>query len=295
MLKTFLEYFFIDDETMSLTSLSLDREADIFANYDVPQIQVTLKLECDPVSYISFSRQKSNDWANNNTGLLRYTDPVASDGRYYVLTNDLPYNSQITILTVIIKDVNDNYPELTYPKDNTIIGYPEPNIAKQIMPSNLIEIKATDRDAGLNAKIRYKLQTNDHFSIDEEQGIIYPTSQAMKNTQSIDLEITAVDRNGADDGLRTTIHLNVVRLASDHLTVVTVNNDGSQGMNEIVDSIKESIDLNLMVLNAAFIPFDGSRNSLKNARQTGVPASLKLIIYAFDNSNRLMSTADVQK
>lgn len=284
-----------------MESIVLYREDPTFQSYAVPQIQLTMKLNCDTTE-----RPESIKNKNLNTKSIgNYTrdiGPIAEDGRWYVLTNDIDYAPDITVLTVIIKDINNNAPIIHKPVDDSFIGYPAAQLAQQILPEHLIKVHATDRDADLNAKVRYTLAEQSHFKIMPETGVIYPTRTAMLTSNSVTLEITATDRDGAEDGLRSSISLHVLKLEAHHLTVVTVQVDGAAvQLDEVLETMRTKGSLNLMVLQHAYISFpvkntEGTIRPKSHVWTKQVPLdSLRLIVYAFSDRNELITTTEVQR
>lgn len=284
-----------------MESIVLYREHPTFQSYAVPQIQVTMKLNCDTIEQ---TKTIENETFNPNP-FGNYSRDISlnfEDGRWYVLANDIDYAPDITVLTVIIKDINNNEPIIHDPSDGSYIGYPAAELAQQILPEHLIKVYATDRDADLNAKIRYTLAEQSHFKIMPETGVIYPTRTAMLSSNSVILEITATDRDGAEDGLKSSISLHVFKLEAQHLTIVTVQVDGGAvQVEDVLELIRAKGALNLMVLQHAFVSFPG-KNSEATIRPKShlwtkqVPLdSLRLIVYAFSDRNELITTAEVQR
>lgn len=262
-----------------------------------------MKLNCES-SNLKISKNYNEDSTiiSVNNSQKRNVSPLVNDGRWYVLANDIDYTPDITVLTVIIEDINNNKPIIQTPIHGSWIGYPAPKLVDHILPEHLIKVHATDIDAFENAKIRFSLTEEKHFKIIPETGVIYPTQTAMIGTNSIALEIIATDRDGADDGLKTISLLNVVKLEAQHLTVVTVQIDG-RIINEIdvVNMMQKEGNINLMVLQSAFVPNyikmpSGTNRSIFGQWIRQEPLdSLKMIVYAFGDTNQLLTTTDVQK
>lgn len=300
-----LEYFKIDTLTNTLDSIDFYREDEIFQSYAVPQIQIKMKLNCADSSPSLRSNILNLDQNNisSNISDSRNINPLANDGRWYVLANDIDFTPDITVLTVIIEDINNNKPIIITPLDNSWIGYPAPKLIDQILPEHLIHAHATDLDAFENAKIRYTLAEQNHFKIAPETGIIYPTQSSMIGINYVKLEIIATDRDGAEDGLKTASVLNVVKLEANHLTVVSVQVDCSvtDVANDVVEMMRKEGNINLMMLQSAFVPNyvktpSGTNRTIFGQWMRQEPLdSLKMIVYAFDDGYKLMSTSDVQK
>lgn len=111
------------------------------------------------------------------TGRIRTLDVLDREKQaFYSLTvaaNDLAVNKSLRLTSTVqvninVIDINDNVPRFQFPSyyqellDNTTVG------------SSVLQIKATDADAGTNAEIRYMTVTaeNNAFDVDEDTGII---------------------------------------------------------------------------------------------------------------------------
>lgn len=281
-----------------LTSIALNREDEIFAGIEVPQIQVTLKLNC--LESLAFEDEQEVISINNSfpvSGISsRYINPSADDGRWYVLTSEIPYSPDTTRLTIVIEDENDNWPIFVNPFANDwIIGYPDSAFADQIMPPNLIVVQAIDADAGINAKIQYSVAANDHFQINPETGVISPTKNSMLNVNSIDLDVTATDRNGSTDGNPTTTTLKIHKLGMEYITVITLETEELLDAESVVDDIFERLRVHLIVLNSAVIPIQEKSRSSASTRVAGQINVLKMYVYGIDANNEFINTVTVQE
>lgn len=278
-----------------LESISFDREDRIFNEYEVPQIQIKLKLNCgDDVLTAASQFERYQPSAINVTQLQlpRVIDPSIGDRRWYTLTNDIDFTSDVTVINIIIEDVNDN-PPIFDPLTPSLIGYPEPEIANHIIPSQLVIIRATDLDAGINAKIKYSLAENDYFQINPDNGKVTPLSDGWSNVQSVVLTIYASDNYGAENGLRSSHVMNVKRLKEKHLTVVTLrDNNLNSTADDIIEQLNAESAIQMMVLHSAIVPYlPISSRQL----QDGPLSALKMIVYAFGNDGEPLETTQVQR
>ncbi|CAI6348183.1 unnamed protein product [Macrosiphum euphorbiae] len=67
-----------------------------------------------------------------------------------------------------------------------LVGYPVQDVANNIIPNHLLQVKAIDKDAGKHGKIQYSLRGNDanDFIINSETGTIYCASLVDDSTVS---------------------------------------------------------------------------------------------------------------
>lgn len=301
------EYVQINSETNQLTSISFDRESETFSTYEVPQIQVTLQLSCDgEISEESSSADVLNSTTRYLTAvnpLSRSIEPGTDDGRWYVLASDIVHSARTTVLTIIIEDENDNAPVFVQPLA-PIIGYPDATVAEQIMPAHVTVVQAADSDAGLNAVVRYTLATDSvNFQIDAETGVLSPRRDSFKTSEQETIDVLATDRNGASDGLSTSLHLIVKKLEARHITVITIEEAELEAVDIVLDNIYSELGLNLAVLHSAVISLgDSAVTTVRNAANkyaradgdVGVNA-LRLFVYSVDTANEFMNTVDVQR
>lgn len=278
-----------------LESISLDREDRIFNEYEVPQIQIKLKLNCGDITTVAASQFERDQPTSANVTqlqLARSIIPAIGDGRWYTLLNDIDFSSDTTVINIIIEDVNDNYP-IFDALTPSLIGYPEPEIANHIIPSQLVAIHATDIDAGMNAKIKYSLARNNFFQINPDNGIITPLSDGWSNVKSVELTIYATDNNGAQNGLVSSHVLQVKSLEENHLTVVILRDDNlNSTADEVIAQLNAESTIQMMVLHSAIVPYlPISSRQL----QDGTLSALKMIIYAFGSDGEPLETLQVQR
>lgn len=302
MIPDDVAYVRIDAASGQIASISLDREADIFEYMDVPQIQVDLRLVCpaDEPTAAPARRPTRADKPVNFT--QRAIDPLAIDGRWHVLTGDsLPHAPRLTQLTVIIADVNDNAPAFVVPLvDGIVYGYPERAVAEHIMPEHLLRVHAIDRDAGLNAIVRYSVDANDHFQIHGETGALTPTRQAFADgSDQITLVVRATDRDGGSDGLFSERLLNVRRLRAAEIAVVSVQHGGLDDVEQVIDKVYTELGVEMRVLHAARIPTEhsvvaDSRQSSSSSSDAGQVNVLRMFVYVIRNQFEILDALAVR-
>ncbi|KXJ69613.1 hypothetical protein RP20_CCG026424 [Aedes albopictus] len=271
-------YFEIDPDTHWLTAKAFDREnATLFQGMTIPQFQVRLHLVC-PEQTPTKSRRSA---------------------RSLIETDDLNFSREVTVVQVIVTDINDHDPQFVVPPPiggSFNIGFPVATIASGLMLSRLITVQAEDADEGLNAKIRYSLGgVQSHFAVEAETGVIYPLKEAMKGSSVVTITVKATDRDGSSDGSSSEVQLIVHRLGEDELVALTIPGQmDSEDMVRQINTNEEGIQLK--VLTQARVPeIDGDTDD-KTARQTSSEGSLlRMIVYAFDNANRVQSSDVIRR
>ncbi|XP_055687646.1 cadherin-related tumor suppressor-like [Lutzomyia longipalpis] len=280
------EYFYIENKL--LKSIEFDREAEIFADMLIPQFQISLKLDCPETPEIR--RKRSISW------LASQAVPRDLDGpKEYVYTNDIPHASTVTILNVIVDDENDNKPEIIYPTPETglTFGYPEPSLADKLLLSNVLQVRAIDRDEGENAIIKYALhETSAHFTIDSETGIIYPKKNALASSTLANLRVIATDR-AEDEGTLQGANVNIAihRLSFENIAVVTVEDVPLADADAIRRSIYNVSDARIIILHSTNIPAAKESSLLRQSSDT---VDMKFLVYGFA-SERLLNTPQIEQ
>ena len=138
--------------------------------------------------------------------------------------------SNTVYVTVDILDINDNNP--TFPAECCEFTFPEGQ-----PPAHVVgPVTASDKDSGINAEIRYKIESSsDEFAIDEVSGEM-TTKQVLDREQSSEYFITIRAENVNDsshsDSVVVTVHLsdindNPPRWEDDVETEFTVKSDSS--------------------------------------------------------------------
>lgn len=294
-----------DPDTHRITSIALDRESAAFEYMAVPQIEVQLQLVCDtdPKSSAGLAgdSQESDVTAIATTEAFSL-DPKAIDGRTYVLTKSMTYAPRRTQLTIIIEDENDNAPQFVYPLTNQqLYGYPTGRLAELIMPEHLIRVRAIDADAGLNAVVRYTLNSNGRFQIDGKTGAVTPmrSSMVITDADARELNVFACDRDGAADGLCTQCTLLVRPLRVENILVISwwsngVENGELEDADRFADRVYEAVGLELRVLRAARIL--GADNEMIPMPLSEMPLNvLRMFVYAPGASDIISNATVVQQ
>uniref|UniRef100_A0A182J964 Cadherin domain-containing protein n=1 Tax=Anopheles atroparvus TaxID=41427 RepID=A0A182J964_ANOAO len=280
-------YFSIDTDTNWLTVRSFNREDHVlFGDMMVPQFRLRLRLHCD------------TDTGNGAT------ETRSLSKRSLVDTDSINYAPDLTVISIIVDDINDNNPVFTLPRtpasDAIHLGYPEPSLATRLMLTQLTQVWATDADEGLNAKIRYSLNEDatGHFMIDPTEGTVHPTRDALRETDRVMFDAVATDRDGAGDGRSTRLPLTVHRLASDQIAVVSLMMAEETTLDTVIEQINRQNGFYLQLLHQAYVPTidpTTQRSSNRSARQTlDGQRAMRLVVYAFDDSLEPMKTDSIR-
>lgn len=155
-----------------------------------------------------------------------------------------------------------------------------------------ILLQATDRDSGLFAKIKYNLNDNTDFGIDEETGLVYPLKDALADKDEILLVATATDEDGA--GLSTSVNLKIKKLEGKHFTVLTIANEYIENIDDIIARVQSETSIELHILRAAIISAENdnieTRISIQAVKADDEETLLRLIVYAFDADDNPIET-----
>ncbi|EDS26332.1 conserved hypothetical protein [Culex quinquefasciatus] len=262
-------YFSIDPTTHWLTARAFDREnIALFGDMLVPQFQLRLRLACP--------------------------DQVTRSRRSLIETGDLNYARDVTVLNVIVEDVNDNSPGFVYPSVQGLhFGFPAPVIAAGMLLPELITVVATDVDEGLNAKVRFSVGENEDFGIDAESGRIYPLRNAMKASPMVTVVVRATDRDGADDGRSSSMEIGVHRLEEDNMVMLSIAGGADEA--GLLNQINNNADrIRIQTLVQAIVPsYDTQQDS--KARASTEDSVRRLVVYALNSNNELQDSDTIQR
>uniref|UniRef100_A0A182TX67 Cadherin domain-containing protein n=1 Tax=Anopheles melas TaxID=34690 RepID=A0A182TX67_9DIPT len=253
---------------------------------DVPQFKLVLKLNC-------LDNDKAADQANRRSVVKRSL----------VNTETINYAPDITIVSIIVDDINDNDPIFIYPEtasgNKVWLSFPEPSLANRLMLSGLIDVVATDADENLNAKIRYSVAENEHFTVHPETGSIKPTKDSLRASNLIDLVVYATDRDGAVDGRSSRLEITIHRLDENQIAFITLDAADEDTVREFTEQINRQSNFHLKVLHQSIVPLleasSGRANVKKAVRQVqNTMSTMRLIVYAINDDNQLLSTNDIR-
>lgn len=253
-----------------MSTIEIDRESESFGQMSVAQVQAKLKLVCPSEDLLRRQRRAIDDDFVDN-----------------VFTDEIPFNSDITLVNIFIEDINDNAPVFEQPSTQvTHIGYPGADLVGLLLPPYLIKVEATDADEGSNAQIEYLLGATTYFGIDSKSGVIYPLAKEMNAGDVVFLTVTA-----SDAVHRTTVDLRVHKLTLDHLIVVYVENYGYHELEDVTKMIDLQLGQTLQVLKYANVP--AKYVQLSRASRATSETTLKFVAYAFDADNELIMAEDL--
>lgn len=246
-----------------------DRESRSFADYLVPQIYIKLNLRCDSLlaAASDFSAQ---------------SESLASD--------EILYSKTGTNLHIIIVDVNDQIPVFTNPpSDNFMIGYPDIALGEQLKPANLIQIEAFDLDEGMNAKIKFSLESYEDFTINSESGVVYPLKGCMQNDENVTITVRATDLDGLPGGKRAETSLIVVKIRAENVVEFNIENALLENVPTVISDLSQSSEIDLRLINYFAVP---TASEVKS-RQSSGDSKIIVYAYAFNNSRSLLNSGEI--
>ncbi|CAG2056489.1 unnamed protein product [Timema podura] len=180
--------FYVVYENGTILTSGIDREDNIFNNMSVAEVLLQVNVSCPndeiyPEATSDGPSDRSKPW--------------------YPLRNLRNSQRDMYFLTVIT-DINDNNPEFegTNP---LIVGYPDAKVVKQLLPQNVATVKATDKDIGINALIRYEIEKSDvssWFVIHPHTGVIYPNENHFQ-FKDAEFNVIAKDLDGGQGCLQS--------------------------------------------------------------------------------------------
>ncbi|XP_033610358.1 uncharacterized protein LOC111871971 isoform X2 [Cryptotermes secundus] len=263
----------------------IDREdADLFPDQSYTDIVLQLKLSCE-----SGMNMAHELWNIRSQSVL---DEIGN----------IEYDVLKTVLVLKIGDENDNRPQFKTITSPLTVGYPNAEIAKQMLPPYLTQVQATDIDFGGNAVIKYSLTPNDQFTIHEETGVIYPVAGAF-NYKDTHFSVHASDAEGEGEPLE----VNVKILSHDNLLVVKKRGSVLEDTDTVLQKISSITKYNIKLLSAAVIARDdidydedGDDDVGNIHRQLGKstrnPSNslLRLVIYGLNSREEPLDYSDIK-
>ncbi|XP_053666283.1 protocadherin gamma-A4-like [Anopheles marshallii] len=255
------DYFFIQDT--SLSSREFNREdADLFAGLDFPQFWIVLRLACPIRSTMGAESYNTS----NRFGPMR----------------DIEFSTDLTHLNIVVDDINDNSPVFTFPSNNARVAFPSPQLSRKLLPDQLLTVRASDLDEGINAVIRYSLAMNDHFDIDPQTGVIFPLKSAFALGESVTIEIFATDRDGAEDGNTSTMKLHVHKAADDQLAALTVKDMDPDTFQRTLQEISVKTGIQIETIRSVY-SVDAATSNLYSRSASDARYTTTAVVYAFQD------------
>lgn len=269
LIKTFfIDFFTIDRQTNFLRNVdekTFDRESELFVNHLVPQISIKLNLRCDTTTPNDFVSAQSEN----------------------LISDEIFYSKTVTHLHIVIADENDNSPIFTNPSqsnNNFAIGFPDIDLVEQLKPQNLIQIDAFDLDEGLNAKIKFSLESYEHFTINSETGVVSPLKGCLRGVDKINITVIATDRDGAIDGNESKIILDVFKVREENVVEFNLENANLENVETIIKSLSITSNIDLRLINYFAIP----SMSESEGRQITGESKIIVFVYGFDNDSQFL-------
>ncbi|XP_027842981.2 uncharacterized protein LOC114124021 [Aphis gossypii] len=219
--------FFSIDKLTGVVHLKspIDREAYPFEDMEEPSAYLRLKVQCSPGEK------------------LPTTQPL-----HLSEVDNIVYDPTTTLVQLVIMDINDNVP--VFPEKHIVVGYPVMDVANTIIPKHLLQVKATDKDAGKHGKIQYSLRGDDanDFIINSETGIIYCTSLVDDSTANKTFEVVAKDNDGKSDGTESTMTITVKFLTFSDIVRVSVQFSSTEDHTAVESQLSEISGVRVMSL-----------------------------------------------
>ncbi|XP_026807790.1 uncharacterized protein LOC113550256 [Rhopalosiphum maidis] len=220
------DFFTIDKKSGAVhVKNPIDREAYSFEDMEEPSVYLKLKIHCPPMDTVPATQP------------LHLSD-----------VDNIVYDPTTTLVQLVIVDTNDNVP--VFADKHIIVGYPVLDVANTIIPKHLLQVKATDKDAGKHGKIQYSLRGDDanDFIINSETGIIYCMSLVDDSTANKTFEVVAKDNDGKSDGSESTMTITVKYLTFSDVVRVSVQFSSTEDPAAIESQLSEISGVRIMSL-----------------------------------------------
>ncbi|XP_071052724.1 uncharacterized protein [Onthophagus taurus] len=250
---------------------SLDRESDEFGSGKAQYIA--------KINLISNSVQRHfSPKSTLKTLFVLKDETTAGDDKCYSI-NKIGNEPNQIVIGISVDDANDNKP--IFEKTNVVVGYPESDLLKTVSPPYVIVVKATDKDIGDYASLKYSV-TSSKVVIDENTGYIYPTDDIYGNDEVV--KVTAKDDNGNGNESEEPLTLTIKILQKDHLCILKYQDKHLEHLDGIMDNLAKYADVRY--LSASVLP-----NSKSNSRNSN-DVSLMITAYAFNSGTENLLTAN---
>uniref|UniRef100_A0A1W7R529 Cadherin domain-containing protein n=1 Tax=Aedes albopictus TaxID=7160 RepID=A0A1W7R529_AEDAL len=255
--------FSVDESTGWIVASKFDREdTELFGNVDPPQFQLVLQIRC-PTS-------------------------EGTPESPPIFVDEIPYSIDSTYLSVIVDDINDHSPEFTFPSEGDRFAFPVARLSERLLPSKLLQVVATDLDAGLNAVIRYSIAENDHFGIDPKSGVVYPLENALDDEDAIELEIMATDRDGAEDGNVSKLKILVVPALPYQMSIFQVQNIDEDQLTQTIEYIQSMTSFVIRTITGGYTSLGSSMKNRRTSQRSSNTVQ-RLIVAVFDEDELISS------
>nr|CAD7442683.1 unnamed protein product [Timema bartmani] len=280
--------FYVVYENGTILTSGIDREDNIFNNMSVAEVLLQVNVSCP-------NDETYSEATSDGTSDRKFVRDLEESHRY-PLRNLRNSHRDMYFLT-FITDINDNNPEFegTNP---LIVGYPDAKVVKQLLPQSMATVKATDKDIGINALIRYEIEQSDvssWFVIHPHTGVIYPSENHFQ-FKDAEFNVIAKDLDGGQGCLQSEkLVVKMKILAIEHLSVLSIEGKLVEDANETVLAIGNSLNYTVKVLLSAVVPsteatIRSSSSSLSRVLRAvdddTQSSLLYLVIYAIDKTTQ---------
>nr|XP_022909958.1 uncharacterized protein LOC111421066 isoform X3 [Onthophagus taurus] len=250
---------------------SLDRESDEFGSGKAQYIA--------KINLISNAVQRRfSPKSTLKTLFVLKDETTAGDDKCYSI-NKIGNEPNQIVIGISVDDVNDNKP--IFEKTKVVVGYPESDLLKTVSPPYVIVVKATDKDIGDYASLKYSV-TSSKVVIDENTGYIYPTDDIYENDEVV--KVTAKDDNGKGYESEEPLTLTIKILEKNHLCILKYQDKHLEDLDDIMDNLAKYADVRY--LSAAVLPGSDPYGRSSTDR------SLVITAYAFDIGTENLLTAE---
>lgn len=277
-----LDLFAINPETGSLQSVAIDRESSLISSMHLPQFVVTLRI----INSEEHSRKKRSYSFDNPS---RRFDEYATDERTWVyMENELQNLANQIVVFVVVDDINDNAPSFVNTKQ--VVGYPNKDLATEVLPAYLTTVQATDPDDGYNSQIYYSTD-DDRIYVHPGSGNVYPTDALFSDDDEnkLNVKVTATDRNGT--GLSTSLTIEVKLLEEDEISILQIESTGLEGVEEKLSELSSLLNLQVGYLTASVI----AKTDVSRSSRASTNFYLNIVAYALDSENEPVSAGTLEE
>lgn len=168
-----------------------------------------------------------------------------------IIDDKIMYNTQVMKLLILIDDVNDNAPEFT--EKEYFFGYPDKRLFNEIVPDNVGIVHATDKDAGVNAAVKYSIKDEQEVIIDHCTGTIFPHYAHFKY-EKMTFQVTATDKDGKSDGLSKSVSVTLDILQGYHIMKMLVKRPLEQSNKDIITKMEDIFKFSVKVMKIDTAP-----------------------------------------
>ncbi|KAL4230018.1 hypothetical protein ACF0H5_010405 [Mactra antiquata] len=163
-----------------------------------------------------------------------------------------PSLSSSVIVTIMVSDMNDNHPNITFPtKTNYTVSMYYPNNIGEI----ITHIKANDLDSGENGSLTYSIMKGNElglFQIDRTRGIISIADNTIVIDQDISIALEVKVEDGGFISLSSSNKL-IVDVIYTNATYETVQGEGSKFVVIVVVVVVVTVLLSALIIGIIFL------------------------------------------